>query len=89
MSLIDHAMHLLGVGGGLSLGNIRRGDTVTKVEWDGCMATERKERDIGRVVVHVKVQGYDFVEVLYAKRGLVQEPASHFRKINGELEVWS
>lgn len=89
MSLLDHAMNILGVGGGLSLGDIRWGYTVTKVEWDGCMANVRNEVDVGTVVRHFKKGGYDWVMVDYDKRGMVHEPAAHFRRVCGELEVWS
>lgn len=90
MNILQHAMKV----GGFEIGtfserDIKPGFTVTKVEWHGCMATERKEVDVGDVVKHDPHNGYPGVVVRWDKGGYQWEPLSHFRKVNDELEVWT
>lgn len=91
MDLLQHAMDILGVGSDqtFTASDIKPGYTVTKVEWNGCMAERREEVDIGYVVRHVFRNSYQWVIVNYDERGMVEEPLAHFRRNNDELEVWS
>lgn len=53
---LDHAMHLAGFGEGYTMSTAEMvavllpGRLVTKVDWRGCMATERREEGTGRVL---------------------------------------
>lgn len=91
---LDHAMDIFGVSKGtFSPSDIKPGYTVTKVQWDGCMATERTEIDIGEVIKHQPSPHnngrYPGVLIKYDICGVQWEPMAHFRKVNGSLEVWS
>lgn len=91
MSLLQHVMNVAGFSPGtLGPAQIKPGFTVTKVEWHGCMATDRKEVDVGDVIEHRIQHGrYGGVIVKYDQCGKRWEPYEHFRKVNDELEVWS
>lgn len=94
MSLMDHAMNILGAcRASFKPSDIKAGHTVTKVEWHGCMAIERKVVDVGEILWHqasLHNNGrYPGVVVKYDKRGQTWEPCDHFRQVNGELEVWT
>jgi hypothetical protein len=94
MSLLDHAMNILGVASGnFTIAEIKSGFTVTRVQWDGCMATDRKEVDIGKVIKHMSSPHnngkYRGVLVKYDGRGEQWEPLAHFRRVDGKLEVWT
>lgn len=92
MTLMDHVLAVTG----FDLKPIKRwpspGVTVTKVEWDGCMATIRNEIDTGDLVEYSKQKVGDPIEgiyILYDKAGLRFEPLAHVRIVNGEMEIWS
>lgn len=94
MTLLDHAMNIAGfTQGELKLSRVTPGRTVTKVDWRGCMATERCEIDIGEVVrlapSPYAAGRYQGLIVLYDKMGELWEPAAHLREVNGALEIWN
>jgi hypothetical protein len=88
MSLMDHVLNLFGPGG-LKPSDIKPGFTVTKIDWRGCMATDRRVDDVGDLVRLLDHGRYAGAMVQYDKSGLQWEPLDHFRRVNGELEVWS
>lgn len=94
MSLMDHAMNILGAcQGEFSKADIKPGFTVTRICWDGCMATNRRVEAVGDVVRHAPSPHndgrYPGAIVRYDRIGERWEPLAHFRKVDGELEVWS
>ncbi len=93
MSLMQHMMNIAGfTPGKFGPAEIKVGFTVTKVEWHGCMATEREVIDTGEVVRHEMGSTgnmYHGVVVRYDERGERWEPLDHFRKVDGALEVWT
>lgn len=92
MSLMDHALSIFGAGGGLSPADIKPGLTVTKVQWDGCMATTRKEVDVGEVLRHAASPHdngrYPGALVKWDEAGERWESFDDFRQVDRNLEVW-
>lgn len=90
MTSLQHAMNI----GGFTFhtfraSDIKRGFTVTEIDWRGGMATHRIEVDVGDVVDHWAFNGVGGVIVRFDRRGIRWEPYAHFRKVNDELEVWA
>lgn len=94
MNLLQHAMNIFGAGGGwFHPADIKPGFTVTKIDWCGCMATDRRWMDTGEIIRHQPSPHsggkYPGIVVRWDHGGECWEPLQHFRKVNGELEVWS
>lgn len=91
--LLQHAMNVSGLVGGLDPGKIKSGLTVTKVEWHGCMAHRRCVVDIGTVVCQAPSPHgngrWAGAVVRWDRAGVQWEPFDHFRMVDDELEVWS
>jgi hypothetical protein len=94
VSLFTHALNIGGFGLPPVLRMPRAGHTVTRVQWDGCMATERNGQDVGdlvryesRVLVGIP-RSIDGMVVKYDKLGEQWEPLAHLRMVDGSAEVW-
>jgi hypothetical protein len=92
MSPITHAMNILGVCAPIER-MPKPGHTVTRVRWDGCMATDRVVEDVGELLRYEEgrdlVRGHRGMVVRYDKSGERWEPLAHLRIVNGEAEIWT
>ncbi len=86
MSLIDHAINILG--GNILSKKPSVGITVTRIRWDGCMANVRVVEDVGDLVRYENHGKYEGIIVNYDKDGERWEPLDYVRNVNGETEVW-
>jgi len=93
MSLMDHILNVAGFGPGtFEAADIKSGHTITKIDWDGCMANVRKEIDTGDIVRHAPSPHsngrYPGIIVKWDKKGERWEPLQHVRRVNGAWELW-
>lgn len=94
MSLMDHVMNIVGNCPPIKI-MPKMGWTIVKVEWEGCMATNRVEVDIGDILgygIQKLVGSFDPVPgiwIEYDKRGTRWEPLDRLRVVNGAAEIWS
>ncbi len=90
----DSLSHQVAIaGGGKSISekefvkHLKPGTTVTKVQWDGCMATIRNERDCGEILRHEERQGCRGVVIAYSARE-GWEALSELRIVGDQIEAW-
>lgn len=96
MTLMDHALNIFGAAGKvIGTGVLVPGRKVTEVQWDGCMATERKVCGVGRLVrrannrdLYPDGDSIDGIQVEFGDARLAFFPLSWVRVVNDELEVW-
>jgi hypothetical protein len=90
--LMAHVMNLTGLGGTLTrdqlLSRLRPGTPITRVEWDGCMATVRRETGRGEVLGPEKCDKYDGVRVRWSDGVEQWQPLDYVRIVGDDVEVW-
>lgn len=90
---IQHAMNIAGFCPAI-MTLPKPGHTVTRVDWRGCMATERHVEDTGDLLRFEDRKLYGGrgptrgVVVQYDKLGERWEPLDHLRIVNGNAEIW-
>lgn len=94
--MLAHAMNILGGVGPKTLGVkeslalLAPGVTVTRIDWRGCMATDRRVEAVGQVVRHAMHEGrYPGIVVRYPD-GEKWEPLAYVKFVGPEkvVEVW-
>lgn len=92
--MMTHVLNLVGARGTLTkdqlLRHLRPGTPVTRVEWDGCMATVRRETGRGVVLRESRSQcgKYDGMMVAWEPGRERWEPLDYFRIVGDDVEVW-
>lgn len=91
--LMQHTMNIFGATKGFfQLDDIKCGMRFEKIQWNGCMATDRDVIGHG-VIIRAKPSPhnngkYAGFTVRYQEDGERWEPADHFRFVGGKLECW-